>query len=69
MTDIRVAALPALYPMPAPADDDRFTHGFVFDVADVLKVHGFPPVRSGADLVRLQQALFAFLYNFDDAGR
>lgn len=62
MTDVRTAPLPAVYPMPEPADDDRFTHGLVFDIADVLKLHGFPPVRSGADLVRLQLALFHFLY-------
>ncbi|MEH1125032.1 hypothetical protein [Micromonospora sp. CPCC 206061] len=65
MTDLRTAPLPALYPLPRPADDDRFTFGLVIDMADVLKLHGFPPIRSGTDLVRLQLALFHFLYDPD----
>lgn len=50
------------YPMPAPADDARFTRGLALDVAKVLDRHGYPPITSGADFVALQEALFAFLY-------
>jgi hypothetical protein len=65
VTDVRTTPLPALYPLPPPENDDRFTRGLMFDVADVLKVHGFPPLESGADLVRLHLALFGFLYDLD----
>lgn len=51
-----------VYPLPAPADDRRFTLGLVFDVAAVLTDHGFPPITSGGDLVALQQVLYGFLY-------
>lgn len=50
------------YPLPRPADDPQFTFGLIRDVALVLAVHGYPPVDVGADHVRLQQALFGFLY-------
>lgn len=50
------------YPLPAPADDPRFTHGLLFDVARVLAEHGYPKVEHGLDLVDLQAALFGFLY-------
>jgi hypothetical protein len=55
----------SLYPLPRPAetgDDPRFTIGLDLDVAAVLVKHGYPPVASGADLLRLQMALFEFLY-------
>lgn len=55
------------YPMPAPADDRRFTLGLVFDVAQVLVDHGFAPITAGGDLVALQQALYGFLYRAPDA--
>lgn len=42
--------------------DARFTYGLALDVAAVLARHGYPPVRAGADLVRLQQALFELIY-------
>lgn len=58
----------ARYPLPRPAHDERFTLGLVFDVAAVLQEAGFPPVADGDDLVRLQQALFGFLYE-REAGR
>lgn len=51
-----------VYPLPAPADDPRFTVGLVLDVAAVLAGHGYPPLRAGADLVRFQQALFTTIY-------
>jgi hypothetical protein len=54
VADVRTTSLPVLYPLPAPQTDD---------VGDVLKLHGLPPVQSGADLVRLHLALFAFLYD------
>lgn len=50
------------YPLPRPAADPRFAVGLVIDVAAVLQQHGYPPITDGADLVRLQQALFRFLY-------
>ncbi|QGK72450.1 hypothetical protein GIY23_20640 [Allosaccharopolyspora coralli] len=48
-------------------DDPRFTLGLVLDVAEVLERHGYPAFRGPcavgtADLVDLQQTLFAFLY-------
>lgn len=55
-------APPAVYPIPAPTDDARFTIGLLVDVADVLAKHGFPTVAAGADIVELQLALFGFLY-------
>jgi hypothetical protein len=58
---------PVLYPMPAPGDDARFTFGLAIDVAKVLAEHGYPPIRSGADFVRLQSALFGFLYTLTPA--
>lgn len=57
----------AVYPMPAPADDARFTVGLTIDVGKVLAAHGYPPIRSGADYVRLQSALFDFLYTLTPA--
>jgi hypothetical protein len=52
------------YPIAAPAtgDDARFCLGLAIDVAQVLHRYGYPPVHTGADLVRLQQALFALIY-------
>lgn len=50
------------YPMPAPADDHRFTLGLVFAVIQVLTDAGYPPITAGGDLVALQQALYGFLY-------
>jgi hypothetical protein len=52
------------YPLPRPRIrvDGRFTIGLVLDVADVLARHGYPRPRCGTDLVRLQQALFATIY-------
>jgi hypothetical protein len=56
------------YPIPRPVtgtdvgQDTRFTLGLTLDVADVLARHGYPPLTSGADLLRLQQALFSAIY-------
>jgi hypothetical protein len=52
-----------VYPLPRPDDPDNtpFTMGLTFDVANVLAEHGYPTL-DGPDLVRLQQALFGFLY-------
>ena len=55
-----------LYPMPAPADDPRFTFGLLADAVHVLERHGYPRLTSGGDLVALQQALFGFLYAPDE---
>jgi hypothetical protein len=52
----------ATYPLPRTDDDRRFTFGLVYDVAKVLAEHGYPAVSSGGDFVRLQQALFGFIY-------
>jgi hypothetical protein len=51
------------YPIPRPTvGDARFTNGLTFDIAEVLARHGYPPLRTGADLVHLQQALFTLIY-------
>jgi hypothetical protein len=52
------------YPIPRPAtgNDARFTLGLALDVAQVLTRHGYPPLTTGADLLRLQQALFTTIY-------
>jgi hypothetical protein len=52
------------YPIsrPTSGDDSRFTIGLALDGADVLARHGYPPLRTGADLLRLQQALFTIIY-------
>lgn len=53
------------YPLPRPAvgdGDARFTFGMIRDVAAVLAERGYPAVAHGGDHVRLQQALFTFLY-------
>lgn len=55
--------LPALYPItPRPAEDSRFNLGLTIAVAEVLAEWKYPQIVSGHDLVRLQQALFTFLY-------
>ena len=46
----------------AQSDDTRFTVGLALDVATVLQRHGYPPVTTGADLIRLQLALFTLIY-------
>jgi hypothetical protein len=51
-----------VYPLPEGQHKELFVYGLVFDVAAVLKEHGYPPVRAGDDIVRLQLALFRFLY-------
>lgn len=57
------------YPLPAPADDRRFTLGLVFDVVKILAEHGYPKITCGGDLVALQQALYGFIYRpLDDGG-
>jgi len=55
---------PAAYPIPRPVtgSDARFTLGLALDVAEVLTRHGYPPLARGADLLRLQQALFTTIY-------
>jgi hypothetical protein len=54
------------YPLPRLADDPRFTHGLSSAVAKVLEQHGYPEITEGMDLLRLQGALFGFLY--EEAG-
>jgi hypothetical protein len=53
-----------VYPIPRPVtgQDDRFTLGLALDVAQVLTRHGYPPLTTGPDLLRLQQALFTTIY-------
>ena len=55
------------YPIPRPdgGTDARFCLGLALDVAQMLQHHGYPPVRTGTDLLRLQQALFALIYQED----
>ena len=51
------------YPIPRPTDvDHRFTVGLALDVAAVLARHGYPPVATGSDLLRLHTALFTLIY-------
>jgi hypothetical protein len=52
------------YPIARPGNgcDDRFTIGLALDVAAVLARHDYPPMRTGTDLTRLQQALFTLIY-------
>lgn len=50
------------YPLPRPDADSRFSMGLILDVATALEAAGFPPIREGADIVALQQALFGFIY-------
>jgi len=52
------------YPLPRPANnaDTRFSLGLALDVATVLTRHGYPALTAGADLIRLQQALFDVIY-------
>jgi hypothetical protein len=56
------------YPIPHPAcgDDPRFCFGLAYDIAQVLATYGYPPIATGADLLRLQQALFGFIYQEKD---
>ncbi|MBF9129315.1 hypothetical protein I0C86_10075 [Plantactinospora sp. S1510] len=55
-------------PVPAPAEDSRFTFGLVMDVADVLAAHGYPAMTGdkydgqGPDLLGLQMALYRLIY-------
>jgi hypothetical protein len=49
------------YPLPAPAADPRFTYGLVFDIADVLTAHGYPPPQD-TDWADLMSAVSGFLY-------
>ena len=57
------ANVPA-YPISRPdgGTDGRFTAGLALDIAAVLARHGYPPLTTGADLPRLQQALFTLIY-------
>jgi hypothetical protein len=63
-----VSATPAgptpAYPIPRPAsgEDPRFNLGLALQVASVLADHGYPPLEAGADLLRLQTALFTLIY-------
>jgi hypothetical protein len=52
------------YPIPRPVtgDDARFCYGLGLDVATVLHRYGYPPITTGADLARVQQALFTLIY-------
>ncbi|MEV6930168.1 hypothetical protein AB0M46_37585 [Dactylosporangium sp. NPDC051485] len=49
------------YPLPAPVDDPRFTHGLFSDIAETLQQHGFPYLTS-RDRVNLMIALHQFIY-------
>jgi hypothetical protein len=56
------------YPLPRPANnaDTRFSLGLALDVATVLTRHGYPALTAGADLIRLQQALFDVIYQHNN---
>jgi hypothetical protein len=53
-----------VYPIARPdtGDDPRFCLGLALDVGAVLARYHYPPVRTGADVMRLHQALFGFIY-------
>jgi hypothetical protein len=52
------------YPLRRPASNDqRFTLGLVMDISQVLVAHGYPPMATGADLLRWQNALFDIIYH------
>jgi hypothetical protein len=52
------------YPIPRPVsgDDARFCYGLGIEVAKVLHRYGYPPLATGADLARVQHALFTLIY-------
>ncbi|MEV0899261.1 hypothetical protein [Actinoplanes sp. NPDC049802] len=57
---------PRLFPItPKPALDRRFNFGLTHDVAKVLAEHGFGKIANGDDFMRLQTALYTFLYRED----
>ena len=64
MDTITTTAPAPAYPIaqPATGHDARFCLGLTLDVAQVLHRYGYPPVHTGADLLRLQQALFTLIY-------
>lgn len=65
LRELGYAQVPAaVYPVARSGGggDARFTYGLALDVAAALARHGFPPVRAGAHLVRVQQALFELIY-------
>jgi hypothetical protein len=45
------------------AEKPRFTFGLIRDVAELLADKGYPKVENNQDFVRLQQALYEFLYS------
>lgn len=57
------AATP-LYPIarPTSGDDARFCLELAYDITQVVAGYGYPPITTSADLRRLQQALFTFIY-------
>lgn len=58
--DIQIPAYPIA--RPDSGDDARFRLGLALDVGAVLARYDYPPVRTGADVMRLRQALFGFIY-------
>lgn len=58
------AGQPPAYPLRRPSSDDqRFTVGLVLDISQVLISHGYPPIATGNDLLRWQNALFTTIYH------
>jgi hypothetical protein len=49
-------------PRPSPGGDTRSIYGIAMEVGAVLTRQGYPEMRVGADLVRVQQALFDLIY-------
>ena len=60
--------LPHAYPLARPEgqNDPRFSYGLMFEVAALIEGRGYPKIDSASDLVRLQQALFHFIYGGAD---
>lgn len=50
------------YPLPRPDDDSRFSRSLILEISDVLRRHGYPPIRHRVDFIRIRQTLFALIY-------
>jgi hypothetical protein len=57
------------YPLDRPAHDPRFTTGLLTRITATLVEAGYPPPASQLDAVRLQVAVFEFLYGKPELDR
>ena len=64
MATTTTTAPAAAYPLARPTGADRrFTLGLALDISQVLAVHGYPPIATGNDLARWQNALYDIIYH------